>query len=195
MTEEARETIRAAKTPGGDAIEILLNQHQEIRRRFAAVRMGQGEERRDAFNALRALLAVHETAEQEVLRPVTRASLPNGGDVADARMREENEAKQMLAHLEEIGPDAPEFSAKLYQLEQAVLAHAEHEEREEFPGVRQARSKSQLETMGKAIRAAEAMAPTHPHPKVGSTTANLLTGPFVAMSDRVRDLVRQAAKD
>ncbi|HZD03080.1 MAG TPA: hypothetical protein VFA46_23680 [Actinomycetes bacterium] len=55
------------------------------------------------------------------------------------------------------------------------MAHAEHAEHEEFPGVRQACGEAQL----------EAMAATHPHPEVDSTAANLLTGPFAAMADRV----------
>jgi hemerythrin superfamily protein len=194
MTEEARQTVRAATTPGDDVIAVLLNQHQEIRRLFTAVRTGTGDERRDAFHRLRAMLAIHETGEQEVLRPVTRASLPHGDEIADARMQEENEAKQVLSRLEQMGPDAPEFDGELRRFEQAVLAHAEHEEQEEFPGIRQARTEAQLGAMAAALRAAEAMAPTHPHPGVTSTTANLLTGPFAAMLDRARDVIRQATQ-
>jgi hypothetical protein len=51
-------------------------------------------------------------------------------------MDEENRAKQMLARLEELGPDAPEFDAELRRFEREVLAHAQREEREEFPGIR-----------------------------------------------------------
>jgi len=90
-------------------------------------------------------------------------------------------------------PNAPEFDAELRQLERAVMTHAEHEEHEEFPGVRQARSEDQLKLMVRAITAAEAIAPTHPHPRVPpATTTRLLAGPFAAMADRVRDVVRQA---
>lgn len=194
MGQEFRQTMRAATTPGGDVITVLLNQHQEIRRLFKAVREAKGKERRDAFVALRAMLAIHETGEQEVLRPVTRVSLPDGGKVADARMNEENQAKQVLARLEQLGPDAPGFDAELRRFEKEVLAHAEREEREEFPGIRKARGGNQLKAMAVALRAAEAMAPTHPHPQVKSTAANLLTGPFAAMVDRVRDVVRQATQ-
>lgn len=194
MTEEARQTMRAATTPGDDVVEVLLKQHQEIKRLFRAVHDGTGEERHGAFNALRAMLAVHETGEQEVLRPVTRTSVPGGEQIADAHMREENHATEALARLEQLGPDAPDFDAELRQFERSVLDHAERKEHEEFPGVRQARSERQLRAMAKALKAAEAMAPTHPHPKVRSTTADLLTGPFAAMVDRVRDVVRQATK-
>jgi hemerythrin superfamily protein len=195
MSHEGHQTTRATTTPGDDVIEVLLNQHQEIKRLFRAVHDGKGQERDDAFNALRAMLAVHETGEEEVLRPVTRSSVPDGDRIADARMEEENHAKDALARLEQLGPDAPEFDAELRQFERSVLDHAEHEEQEEFPAVRQARSEGQLRAMAKALKTAEAMAPTHPHPNVRSTTANLLTGPFAAMADRVRDAVRQATRD
>lgn len=41
------------------------------------------------------------------------------------------------------------------------------------------------------VKAAEAMAPTHPHPGTESATKNLLVGTPVAMMDRVRDAIRQ----
>jgi hypothetical protein len=44
--------------------------------------------------------------------------------------------------------------------------------------------------MASAVRAAEAMAPTHPHPGVESMTANLMAGPIASVVDRTRDAVR-----
>jgi hypothetical protein len=46
--------------------------------------------------------------------------------------------------------------------------------------------------MAAAIKAAEATAPTHPHPGVETATANLVAGPFAAVVDRARDVVRKA---
>jgi hypothetical protein len=48
--------------------------------------------------------------------------------------------------------------------------------------------------MAAAVRAAEAIAPTHPHPGTESATKNMLAGPLLAMSDRVRDLIRTASR-
>jgi hemerythrin superfamily protein len=142
-------------------IEVLLNQHKEIRRLFRAVKQAKGKERRDAFDALRAMLAVHETGEQEILRPMTRLSVPGGGDIADARLQEENQAEEVLARLQRLGPDAPEFDAELRQFEKSVLEHADREEAEEFPGIRQAQGPDRLWTMAKRLKAAEARAPSH----------------------------------
>jgi hypothetical protein len=39
----------------------------------------------------------------------------------------------------------------------------------------------------------EAVAPTHPHPSVGSSaTMNLMAGPLAAVLDRTRDAVKRA---
>jgi hypothetical protein len=51
----------------------------------------------------------------------------------------------------------------------------------------------QMRGMAAAVKAAEALAPAHPHPGVESPTANMLVGPFAAMMDRTRDVIRQTA--
>ncbi|HEV7931497.1 MAG TPA: hemerythrin domain-containing protein [Actinomadura sp.] len=177
-----------------DVIELLVQQHQEIRILFERVQNSSGKERGDAFDQLRRLLAVHETAEEEVVHPNARQAVPDGDRIVDARLSEENTAKRLLADLERIGPEAPEFLPRFMELRQAVIQHAEHEEREEFPALRANTSEARLSIMATAVRAAEALAPTHPHPGVESTAANLLTGPFMAMVDRTRDVVRKAVK-
>jgi hypothetical protein len=46
-----------------------------------------------------------------------------------------------------------------------------------------------------AIKVAERMAPTHPHPHgPDGPIGNLLVGPFVGMVDRVRDAIAAATR-
>ncbi len=169
------------------AIEVLKAQHNQIKALFAAVESSSGEARQQEFDHLRALLAVHETAEEEVLRPVTRSAVTNGEAVADSRIEEENEAKEVLAKLEKMGVDDSKFLSEFLEFKKSVLEHATHEETEEFPGVQDAKTHDELVQMAKRIKMAERMAPTHPHPSAKSTEANYLMGPFAAMLDRVRD--------
>jgi hemerythrin superfamily protein len=177
-----------------DVIAVLLDQHAQIRRLFAELEQRRGEPRREAFEQLVRLLAVHETAEQEVLHPQVRLLVRGGQAIADARLEEERQAKELLAQLDDLGPEAPDFDQRLEALRKAVLDHAEHEEQEEFPGLRRSQSRAQLEAMGMAVRVAEATAPTHPHPGVNSLAANLVAGPMLAVADRTRDLVRDALR-
>ena len=174
-----------------DAVELLIHQHEEIRRLFQEVDKKKGAQRAEAFERLSRFLAVHETAEEEVVHPVARRSLDNGDKVIDARLEEENEGKKMLQALEKMGPSAQGFDVLFAEFRRAVLEHAEHEEREEFPELR-THSAAESKVMSAAIKAAEAIAPTHPHPGVETGTKNLLAGPFAAVADRTKDVVRKA---
>jgi hypothetical protein len=48
--------------------------------------------------------------------------------------------------------------------------------------------------MTSAVRAAEAIAPTHPHPGVESAKLNFAVGPFASMLDRARDIISAALR-
>jgi hemerythrin superfamily protein len=179
--------------PQGDAIDVLLSQHQRVRDLMVDVRQAGGENKRQAFDELRTLLATHETVEEMVLRPVTRSI--GEAEIAQARNEEEDQANHVLADLEKLDCDTQEFDEVFATFETAILRHAQHEEREEFPQVRSHLSTGQLETMGKALRAAEKVAPTHPHPGVaGSSAAQWAVGPFASLVDRARDAVSKAMR-
>lgn len=98
----------------------------------------------------------------------------------------------MLARLEDIDHHAPRFLAGLDTLRLAVLTHARAEERYEFPRLREDLDEAQRRALTAAVKLAEAAAPTHPRPGVESATRNLMTGPITAVTDRVRDFLRDA---
>ena len=173
--------------PDTDAVSLLIRQHDEIRRLLDEVETTTGRRQAEAFDRLRRLLAVHETAEEEIVHPLVRHGL---GDVVQARLDEERRGKRMLRDLEKMGTSAPSFEPMFARFRAAVLEHAEHEEREEFPALR-ARGPAELRGMAAAIKAAEAMAPTHPHPGVESAVRNIVVGVVVASVDRTRDVVRR----
>ena len=115
-----------------------------------------------------------------------------GSEVVEARLQEEHDAKQVLADLDGMKVTDPGFADGFATLRQAVLAHAESEERDEFPLLQGNTDAKTLIRMASAVRAAEAMAPTHPNPGVESMTANLVAGPIASLVDRTRDAVRAA---
>lgn len=175
-----------------NVVDFLLRQHQEIRELLDQVEKRKGKQRADAFDKLRYLLAVHETAEEEIVHPFARRTISNGQRVIDARLKEENQAKHVLRDLEEMDIDSDEFEARFEKLRKAVLDHTEHEEHAEFPQIAEKSTPEQLRGMAAAVRAAEAIAPTHPHPGMESPTMNILVGPFAAVVDRTRDAIRHA---
>ena len=172
---------------GTDVVSFLKEQHDEIERLFNLVGSSSGAAKRDAFISLRRLLAVHETAEEEIVHPAARRVLPDGNRVIDARLLEENEAKKILAGLESLDVDSAEFDTQFQLLQSGVLVHARAEERDEFARLASALDQGQLDRMRSAAELAEKFAPTRPHPGVESATANMLAGPFAAMLDRARD--------
>lgn len=178
----------AIKSPT-DVIDLLTDQHEQIKSLFTETLALAGDERERAFRDLRRLLAVHETAEEEIVHPRAKQKVPNGEQVVEARLDEENKAKKALAELESLDIDSADFTNKLTKLRDAVIAHAEREEAEEFAELRTALSSKELERMGQIAKLAEAVAPTRPHPGVESQAANLIVGPFAAMLDRARDVI------
>lgn len=178
-----------------DVVDLLVRQHAIIRDLFDEVEeSATGAARADAFERLVRMLAVHETAEEEVVHPYARLKIEDGDEVVGDRLAEEREAKQMLADLEKLGIDHPGFSARLQMLRAAVLAHARAEERYEFAQLRARTSVAERRAMAAGVKAAEALAPTHPHPGTESMVMNLLFGPPLAIVDRTRDVIRQAMR-
>ncbi|MBC9712796.1 hemerythrin domain-containing protein [Streptomyces sp. TRM66268-LWL] len=183
---------RVAPESSEDAVALLMRQHGDIRNLFDEVEKTSGEARADAFRRLVHLLAVHETAEEEVLHPMARTAYAGAEKVVEKRLAEEKEAKELLSRLDGMDTEDPKFLPQLLTLRTEVMKHARAEERYEFLHIRRNSSPAQLATMAKALRAAEATAPTHPHPGVESATKNALLGPVAAIVDRTRDAVRKA---
>ena len=111
-----------------NGIDFLLDQHRQIQRLLDAVQEGTPQARQQSFDALRELLVVHETAEELILRPATRKEVEGGSAIADARMAEENEAKETLAKLEKLKAGEPEFDELFASFAGDVLTHASNEE-------------------------------------------------------------------
>jgi hemerythrin superfamily protein len=167
-------------------VEMLTDQHVHIKKLFAEVETATGPERARAFGELRRMLAVHEAAEEIVTHPSVKRH--GNEDVVKDRLDEEHEAKRLLASLEDIDTDAAEFPGALAELKSKVLAHAENEEKFEFPLLLAGSAPEELQRMADAVQAAEKAAPTHPHPAAEeSAAANTVLGPVVGLVDKVRD--------
>ncbi|MCF2533256.1 hemerythrin domain-containing protein [Yinghuangia sp. KLBMP8922] len=194
MTGPEATRAEAARLHRDDVVGILLDQHARIEELFADVKHydSGGPAKRRAFDELRCLLAVHEAAEEMVVRPAAKKVA--GTAETDARNREEKQAAQVLAELEDLDVSSAEFAVKFASLEAFVKRHAELEERQEFPNLRDGYTPEERRTMGSRLRAAEKFAPTHAHPgAAGSTTAAWTVGPFAAMVDQAKDALRTSS--
>jgi hemerythrin superfamily protein len=176
-----------------EVVAFLKAQHNLIEDMFDEVLHASDPQAREKpFIDLRQLLAVHETAEEMVVHPRARREADAGDEIVDARLNEEHEAKELLSEIEKLDVTSQEFIDQLTKLRDAVLEHARHEEEDEFPVLQSKLDADDLKRMGSAVRAAEAIAPTRPHPGVESAKLNFAVGPFASMLDRARDLIKQA---
>lgn len=182
----------ATKAPEGDVIQVLLNQHEQIRELFGQLHNAKPAARRHVFDQLRRLLAVHEAAEEMIVRPLTRTT-SGGNRIAGARNHEEHMATHLLAELENMDPGSREFIGGLPEFEAKVTEHAEHEEKEEFPLISRTRTDQQRALLGRALQVAETIAPTHSHPAAaGSTAAQYALWPFASLLDHARDVMSRS---
>ncbi|MER7555560.1 hemerythrin domain-containing protein [Nocardioides sp. NPDC126508] len=191
MSHVTEDLKRASELPEGDVVRILLQQHAGIRQLCATVENSEGAAKRQAFDDLRVLLAVHETAEELVVHPV--ASVRGGETLTKALNADEQEAVEMLARLEDVGVDSPEFDETFPIFRIAVEQHAEEEERVEFPLLLATLGETERHMMGKRLTATELIAPTRPHPgSAGSVPKQLATMPFHSIVDRVKDALSRS---
>ncbi|MCV7076310.1 hemerythrin domain-containing protein [Mycobacterium szulgai] len=176
-----------------EVVTFLKAQHALIEDMFEEVlHASEPQAREKPFIELRQLLAVHETAEEMVVHPRLRREADDGDAIVDLLLKQEHEAKEQLSKIEGLDITSQEFIDELTKLRDAVLAHAEHEEIEEFPKLQQQVDADDLKRMGTAVKMAEAIAPTRPHAGVESAKLNFAVGPFASMLDRARDLIQHA---
>jgi hemerythrin superfamily protein len=179
---------------GQDVVEYLKAQHETIKRLFVeTLDASDAATQEKSFNELRALLAVHETAEEMVVHPRVRRKVDGGNEIVAARLAEEHDSKVALQELEKLDFGSAEFSKALIHLQQAVLAHAEKEENEEFTQIEDQLDPKEREKLTVAVEIAERIAPTHPHPGVESAAANFAVGPFASLLDRAKDALSRSS--
>lgn len=109
---------------------MISGQHGLIKALMTRVAMSSGSDRSGAFARFRRFVAVHEAAEQTLLHPQGLTRLTDV-DVSGERITEEQAAGAIITQLEQL--DGPDFTVQFGLLEQAVLRHAEAEERQELP--------------------------------------------------------------
>ncbi|MEV0459204.1 hemerythrin domain-containing protein [Catellatospora methionotrophica] len=172
-----------------DVIDTLLGQHQQVKMLFAQVESADGEHRQELFTELVATLALHEGAEQLLVHPLAEKALPDGPQVVPARIAEEQDAKQALSALYELGVSAPEFEVQLAALRDAVAAHAEAEEELEFLRLREITDPGELARMANVVGNAQALLAQH---SAAGPAPSPLAGHPDQVFDRVGDLLGQA---
>jgi hypothetical protein len=151
---EVRERLdnRRSTATAPDVVDVLTDQHTRIEALFYDVEVATDERRRAAFDDLVRLIAAHEAAEEETVHLLARERLPGGFEVIRDLFEEERQAKELLVRLIDHGVEWEDFDDALITLRDAVLTHTRHEERTEFPQLRETVPVEQLRELAATAR-------------------------------------------
>ena len=178
-----------------DVIELIREDHQQFRQLFGQIETADAELRGDLFQQLVSGLARHEAAEETIVHPTLRDEVDDGRTIAEEVLEEESQAESLLARMEKMDPASGEFVEAFHSLRDDVLEHAEHEERDEHPRLREALSEERRREMGEGWLKLKQSAPTHPHPHTPQTPeVRAAVGPVAGAFDRARDAARDLFK-
>lgn len=173
-----------------DMIDVLVEDHREVRELFRHLQTGNGDpqHRRDLADAMTAELVRHSVAEEAYLYPTARAVLPDGDKEADHEIEEHAEVERLLKDLEGVPATDPRFDELTSKVIEDVGHHLEEEENDLFPRLREACTADQLVELGHKIQQAKKTAPTRPHPAAPDHPPfNKLLAPGAGLVDRLRD--------
>ncbi|MEX5718738.1 hemerythrin domain-containing protein [Geodermatophilus maliterrae] len=149
-----------------------------------------GRAQEDVLTRIDRLVFSHAFAEETVLWPVIRRVLPDGDELTRRVETEHQEVNELVAALEEGGPDHPQGQARLARLVEVLQEDVRDEEDVLFPRLQERLDAAELRRLGRQWQLVRRISPTRPHPTVSRRPpGNALSGLPLSLLDRSRDLV------
>jgi hemerythrin superfamily protein len=144
-----------AKSNGSiDAIELLTQQHREVKEmfdRFENMTDRAKVSKKKLADEICNALIMHTTIEEEIYYPATREASEETEDMVDEAVVEHASAKDLIAQIMEMDPGDDLYDAKVKVLGELVEHHVKEEEEEMFPKTREL--KLDLEALGQEMKA------------------------------------------
>jgi hemerythrin-like domain-containing protein len=177
-----------------DAFEVLGTAHRQTEQMLDRIQamMGAPAELREKGGALADTLisavSQHEAAEEQYFWPAVKEEVSDGNSLAAGGIEQETEGKKVLADLDGMPPDNPQFIPLMTKFAHAARAHIAYEEQQVWPSLRAALPADEASRLGADVASATQAGPTRPHPHTPPSPALLkATGPVVAAADKLRD--------
>ncbi|MEV7228231.1 MULTISPECIES: hemerythrin domain-containing protein [Polymorphospora] len=147
-----------------DAIELLTNDHQQMRRMFQEFQAAGDDMTKKVklVGQILEALTVHTYIENECMYPETRRLLPDLDEEILESYEEHHVADVLSFELAMMDPDDENFEAKTMVLIESVTHHLDEEEQEWFPTVREGLSREQLQDIGARMVELKKKAPRKP---------------------------------
>ena len=122
------------------ALDLLIADHNRVRGLFAQFKQAHENDDTETMSAVALKifedLEVHTTIEEEIFYPDVRGTNDDIDDVVSEGLQEHHVAKLLMAEVKQLPDGSDEWVAKLQVLIENVEHHAEEEEKEMFPPLR-----------------------------------------------------------
>ncbi|MCW2825098.1 MAG: hemerythrin [Aeromicrobium sp.] len=148
-----------------DAIVLLKNDHQEIRKVFKDFEdAGENAHKTKGklVDRMIELLTVHTYIENEIMYPRVRDLLPDLEDDVLESYEEHHVADVLVVELAAMEPEHERFTAKTTVLIENVTHHMDEEEQDWFPKVREGLGRTTLQEIGAEMIESKKTAPRRP---------------------------------
>ena len=153
-----------------DAITLLRDDHNNVRKlfkRFEDAGSEAHQEKRKIADKILQELTIHAFIEEKLFYPrVAQLEAEGSGEEPEELVKEAREehaqVKRLLAELEGMSPEDDLFDAKVTVVIDDVRHHAEEEEQEMFPKVRELVGRKELQELGQSMLQAKQHAPKLP---------------------------------
>jgi hypothetical protein len=168
-------------------VDAVLADHRALAGQLDDVAAsGDARNRRELAEHAIAELARLWAAEEQVLYPAVRRVLPDGDEVVRLGLARHADAEQVMKRIQQADATTPEFDELVIRLVDDVREHLRTEDGAVLPGLRVGCSPKELAELGRRFEQSKKVAPTRPHP---AAPVNRVTGPGLALVDRVRDAI------
>jgi iron-sulfur cluster repair protein YtfE (RIC family) len=135
-----------------DAIELLTTDHQKVRTLFGQFQTAQEAEDENRMAQLASTifeeLEVHTTIEEEIFYPAIRDEDEELSETVDESLQEHHVVDVLMNEMRDLTDGSDEWVAKMTVLIENVEHHADEEEQEMFPDVREQLSADRLRELG-----------------------------------------------
>ncbi|CAL9404888.1 hemerythrin domain-containing protein [Streptomyces sp. Tu 3180] len=182
----------------GGRASVLARQrrdHEEMDRLMNEYRtLDDGPRREQALKQVVQLVFSHAFAEETVLWPAVRRSVPDGEELTSRVEEEHQQINGLVADVERLPPGDPEREDKVRGAFALIRQDIRDEEDLLLPRLQEAMDPVRLRALGTAWETVRQTAPTHPHPVVPRRPpGNALLGVPLSVHDRVRDALGSSA--
>jgi hemerythrin superfamily protein len=133
-----------------DALRLLEQQHDEVKKLFKQIEQAEGERAGQLFTQIRDRLKLHEELEETHLYPRLKEDKAAGEIVLEA-YQEHHVMDVLIDEIGRLKPSDEAFEPKVKVLQENTEHHIEEEEKELFPKVRKVWDTAKREQVGRQM--------------------------------------------